>query len=165
MAEENATPQEEQPKKKKGLMIAIIIVVQLIVAILLVVFVIYPRLYPSDPNAEEADKEKKEEVTEKLGPTFTISDLTVNPKGTMGRRFAVFEVVLEVDDPTVIESLNQNKPVIVDQFLTYLRGKTVAELASLEQMKLIRNDLMQIVNRIINQDAVTNLYFTRFVLE
>ncbi|HHJ53664.1 MAG TPA: flagellar basal body-associated FliL family protein [Caldithrix abyssi] len=166
MAEEEKEQQEQPKKSKKGMMIAIIIAAQLIVAVLLVVFVIYPRMYPSAPGGEEVKEEqKKEEQGKKLGPTYTISDLTVNPKGSMGRRFAVFEVVLEVNDPTVIDKLNQNKPVIVDQFLTYLRGKTVAELASLDQMKIIRNDLAEIVNRILDEDAVSNLYFTRFVLE
>jgi len=164
---ENAQKNEAQeaPKKKKGLLIGIIILVQLIVAAVLVIFIIYPKFAGNGEEAEEKPKEKTEEAGHQLGPTYTISDLTVNPKGSMGRRFAVFEVVLEMNDAAYIEKITQIKPVIVDRFLSYLREKTVAEFSSSEQMKIIRNDLKNIVNSVLNEDAVKNLYFTRYVLE
>lgn len=166
MAEKVTNGQEtEPPKKKKGLLIAIIVLAQLIIAAGLVVFIIYPKLAGPADEKEEAPAEKTEENSNQLGPTFTISDLTVNPKGSMGRRFAVFEVVLEMNNPTYSEKLTQMKPVIVDKFLGYLREKTIAEYSSSDQMKIIRKDLKDIVNSVLNEEAVKNLFFTRFVLE
>jgi flagellar basal body-associated protein FliL len=166
MAEKENNGQEpEAPKKKKGLLIVIIVLAQLVVAAALVIFIIYPKYAGNGSEQEEAPAEKTEEAGAQLGPTYTISDLTVNPKGSMGRRFAVFEVVLEMNDAAYIEKVKQIKPVIVDKFLSYLREKTVADFSMSEQMKIIRNDLRKIVNAVLDEDAVKNLYFTRYVLE
>ncbi len=159
--EEPALP----PKKKKGFLFLTIILVQIIAAIALVVFVIYPKFAGStDPGADQ-QKEAGVKEGNTLGTLFSISNLTVNPKGSMGRRFAVFEVALEVHDPKAVEKLTAYKPVIVDQFLKYLRSKTIEEYSNVQEMDAIRNDLKNIANSVIQEKVVTNLYFTRYVLE
>ncbi len=161
--ENQPAPADEQTKKKKWPLIAGIIVVQVIAAVLLVVFFLFPR-YQQWAEAGEIEEPVKEEKKE-LGFIYTISDLTVNPKNSMGRRFAVFEVALEVKDNKSIEALKKYHPILMDRCISYFRTKTVAELSAQIQMDVIKDDLKLIVNQVLGYDAVNDLYFTRFVLE
>lgn len=161
--ENQPEPAEKQKKKKKWPLIAGIITVQVIAAILLVVFFLFPR-YQQWTGAGEIEEPVKEAKKE-LGYIYTISDLTINPKNSMGRRFAVFEIALEVKDNKSIEELKKYHPILMDRCISYFRTKTVAELSAQIQMNVIKDDLKMIVNQLIGYDAVSDLYFTRFVLE
>ncbi len=169
IVEENDQPQQEEPKpnRTKWMLIMGLLAVQLVVAVALVYFVIVPRVWPdkvkkSEPKAE-VKKEKKEK--DELGVIFTISDLTVNPKDSYGRRFAVFEVALEVESESDKKELERYRPIIVDQFLDYLRSRTVAQLTIELDIQKMKYDMSERVNEIIGKNIVKNLYFTRFVLE
>ncbi len=152
-----------QPKKKKTGLIIVIGIVQLVAAVLLVWFFLYPR-YLSDNQAQA--EESKEEPKQEIGSLYKITDITVNPKNTMGRRFAVFEVTLEVHSEEVKKELDKFKPIIKDRFIGYFRTKTVGELASHTMWDQIKSDLKGIVNQTLGRkEAVRQLYFTRYVLE
>jgi flagellar basal body-associated protein FliL len=167
MADEElqSSPELKENKTKKLLVYGGIGLIQVVVAFVLVYFIIYPKyqqwVQDGDSNAEV--KEKKERKP--LGFLYTISSLTVNPKDTRGNRFAVFEIVLEVEDEEAKLLLGQYEPVVIDRILGYLRTKTVEELAFQHLTTNIKVDIMRIINEILVDKEVTNIYFTRFVLE
>ena len=141
----------------------------IVVAIILVVFVIYPK-YQQMMGVETDETEEVEEIEEPEGPLqvgeiYKIEGLTINPRGTLGSRFAVFEVALEYENPELAATLTTLKPIIMDRYLTYLRTKTVMELSRPTLVDSIRADLKKIINDMLNNDEIVNLYFTRFVLE
>ena len=168
---------EETPKQpsqggiKKWLIYGGIGLIAAIAAGSLVYFILFPKYQEWQTNKllEEQNigstQEEEEVEREEIGQTYTISDLTINPKNSMGRRYAVFEVVLEVKDAGTVEQLKRYHPIIMDRFISYLRQKTMLELADDNYITKIKKDLMGIVNKILGEELVYDLYFTRFVLE
>ena len=174
MAEdEKSTAGEEQnveakgkPGGKKTMLLLIVGIVMIVVAALLVVFIIYPKYQQISGAAPE--EEVAEEVPEgpvKIGKILKIENITINPKGSQGRRFAVFEMALEYSNPELEPTLKTYMPIILDRYQTYLRTKTVKDLTSVSEIDSIRSDLKQIVVDMLKTDEITNLYFTRFVLQ
>ncbi|APF18230.1 flagellar basal body-associated FliL family protein [Caldithrix abyssi] len=162
MAEEKV--QEAKNPTKWGLIIALF-GVQILVAVALVYFLILPRLSPASSGEPEAQKKEQKVDKKKPGILVTIDNLTINPKGSFGRRYAVFEVALEVPDEKAKAEIEKFKPKIVDAYLLYLRSKTVEDLTIKLDIDLMKQEMVEKVNMILGQPLVQNLYFTRFVLE
>ena len=165
--EENSMTNEQdvKPNQTKWGLIITLILVQVIAAIAIVYFLIVPKLWPAAEaqNGEKAKVEKK--VKKEPGIIYTISDITINPKDSYGRRFAVFEIALELPNEDAKDELEKMKPIIVDRILQYLRSRTVAELTTTTNVTQMKTDLKDDINEILGQDLVQNLYFTKFVLE
>lgn len=165
--EGQAAEVEPKPKGGKTMMIIGAGVAMIVVAVVLVVFILFPKYQEltGQDTAEQEEVIKEEPKT--LGQVFKIENITINPKGSMGRRFAVFEVALEYQDsdPEFGNTLFSLQPVIMDRFISYLRTKTVMELSKESQIDTIRYHMRDIVNDLVKKEAITHLYFTRFVLE
>jgi flagellar basal body-associated protein FliL len=167
MADEEiqSPPEVKENKSKKVLIYGGIGLVQVIIAFVLVYFIIYPKYQEWAQGTGEQEKIEDKKERKPLGLLYTISGLTVNPKDTRGNRFAVFEVVLELEDEEAKTLVSQYEPVIIDQLLGFLRTKTVDELSFHHLTTDIKMEIMRVVNSILVDKKVTNVYFTRFVLE
>jgi flagellar FliL protein len=166
-AEEKQMAKEEDVKPnqtKWGLIIALILV-QVIAAVAIVYFLIVPRLWPEPPGSKDEKAKVEKSAKKEPGVIYTISDITINPKDSYGRRFAVFAIALEVPDDDATAELDKMKPIIMDRILQYLRSKTVTELTTTSNVEQIKADLKADINDILGHDLVQNLYFTKFVLE
>ena len=168
MADEEKKEEVPVKKKSKTMLVIIIGVVLLLISIALVIFVIFPKYQEMTGASQEDTTEVKEaeEMKPAIGLIYKISNITINPKGSMGRRFAVFEVALEYHTPELEKEITTLEPIIMDHFIKYLRTKTVLQLTQEEEMEQIRVDMKKIVNGILKKEnAVTNIFFTRYVLE
>jgi flagellar FliL protein len=155
---------EQEPKKTSPVMYALAIGIPVILAVVLVYFVVYPWYKGNQDTADET--EIVEEQEEKpIGALYTLSGLTVNPRDSNGRRFAVFEVVMEYEVPEEVETLKKYEPVIKDRFLKYFRERTIDELAATTTMDSSKRALVGIVNGVLGKEVVSNIYFTQFVLQ
>ncbi len=162
MADEQV--QDQKNPTKWGLIIGLFFV-QILVVVALVYFLILPRLNPSSTAEPEAEKKEVKVEKKEPGVLVTIDNLTINPKGSYGRRYAVFEVALEVPNEEAKVELEKFKPKIVDAYLLYLRNKTIEDLTVKLDIEVMKQDMIEKVNEILGQPLVQNLYFTRFVLE
>ena len=108
MAEEKA-PEAKNPTKW-GLIISLFFV-QILLAVVLVYFLILPRLSPASSNNSTKEEIAKTESKEP-GILVTIDNLTINPKGSYGRRYAVFEVALEVPDEDAKKEINELRTIL-----------------------------------------------------
>ncbi|HGY55132.1 MAG TPA: flagellar basal body-associated FliL family protein [Caldithrix abyssi] len=176
---ETDSPESMAPEAAKGkssnskiILISTIVFIQVVAAITLIVFVILPKYQETSAEPDQTQEESvnegsanEDEGPRELGQIYKISDLTVNPKGSMGRRFAVFEVALEVETVEDVDILKRYHPLIVDGYINFLRKKTVFELATDDSLSVIKNHLKEITNEVVGQDLVYNIYFTRFVLQ
>ncbi len=156
------------PKKNSMLFLVPIILVQLVIAFFLVKMVLFPMYL--DWKAQKAlaaaeEKKKKEKEKKEIAFTYKISDMTTNPQLSMGTRFAVFEIVLEVPRNSDLEKLKVYDPVIRDHFIKYFRSKTVTELSDVAFMDSCKVDLKRMVEEIVPDIKVNDVFFTRFVLQ
>lgn len=167
MADEEIMPQPElkENKSKKLMIYGGIGLAQVIVAFVLVYFIIYPKYLEWTQGGGSTQEEIEKKERKPLGLLYTISSLTINPRDSRGNRFAVFEVVLELEDEETKVLVTQYEPVIVDRMLAFLRTKSVDELSFLNLTTDIKTELMHITNEILVDKKVINIYFTRFVLE
>ncbi len=169
MADEEKKEEAPVKKKSKTMLIIIIGVVLLLISVALVVFVIFPKYQEMSGNGADQDTvEAKDQDDQQpaIGQIFKISNITINPKGSLGRRFAVFEVALEYHTPELANELTTMEPIIMDRFIKYLRTKTVLELTQEDEMEKIRKKMKEIVNKTLKKEnAITNIFFTRYVLE
>jgi len=165
-------PEQEQGKKSsKAVLYISIIAVQLLIAGFLIWKFVMPEYNElTDLNeavSEEVDEQTDEDDDEpkELGVMYKIENLTVNPKGTRGMRYAVFEFSLEVPGEDEITVLEKYKTVLIDNYIAYFRNRTMADLANDELLDSLKLDLSNIANNVLGDELVNNVYFTRFVLE
>ena len=90
--EEEPSEFEDGKKKKSKIFYLAIFAVQIIVAIVLVKFFIIPWSSATDGevSVEEEQEIIQEDEPKEIGTIYKLPALTVNPKGSRGRRFAVF---------------------------------------------------------------------------
>jgi len=158
--------EQESPKKKKWIFLSGVILVPLVAAALLVIFVLFPKYQVwSQTQPKEVEEKKEEKKKEEIGVIYKITDLTVNPKSSMGRHVAVFEIALEVSNQGEADNLKRYHPIIMDQFIGYFRTKTNLELSTETFLPIMKRDLIKIANDILQEDSVYELYFTRYIVE
>jgi flagellar basal body-associated protein FliL len=175
--EEQSEEQElsfDDKKKKKGLYIGII-AAQLVVAGFLIWKFVWPeyeevsgldqKITETIQEAGIAVEEEDDDEPRELGVMYTFENLTVNPKGTRGMRFAVFEFSLEVPSEDETQELDKYKTVLIDEYIKYFRKCSVVELSKDTMVDTLKVDLADITNKVLGHEVVKNVYFTRFVLE
>jgi len=169
MEEENVDVQQPNTEEKKGgskfLLYSTVVFVQLVAAVVLVKFLLFPMAASS--NSEEPAAEQVEETSEQptLGETFKIDDLTINPKNSMGRRFGVFEVILEIPDKETLDRVKKFEPILRDKFITYFSSKTMEELATPAMKEQSKLDIKILANDLLGDETVRGVYYTRYVLQ
>ena len=160
----------EEKSNKKVLYISII-AVQLIIA----AFVIWKFVSPEYDKLDEANSALEELQGEsyeydsseprELGEMYTFDNLTVNPKGTRGMRFAVFQFSVEVPSESEKEMITRYRNVLIDNYIAYFRNKSMKELARDSMLDTLKIDIRKISNRVLGGPIVQDVYFTQFVLE
>jgi len=164
--DDELTEYEKSEKKKKKTIILIgLVVFQLILALIVVKFFIYPWYINNSSNADSTAETEEMNEKRSLGMIYKISDLTVNPKGSGGRRFAVFELALSVPNQITVETIKKYEPVIKDRYIQYFRSKSVSDLSVDSVIVQAKIDLKNIANDIIGKKDIQDIYFTRFVLQ
>ena len=176
-AEEKIEEQAEQEvtfdskSSKKGIYLAIVVVQILIAAFLIWKFVFpeYQQLTETEQvlndSAQKEEEQSESDEPHEIGVMYKIDNLTVNPKGTRGMRFAVFEFSLELPDAGDIQTLDKYKTVLIDNYIKYFRNCSVAELSKNTMTDTLKQNLMKITNEVVGKQVVENVYFTQFVLE
>ncbi len=182
MAEENevqeaAAAPEAAPKKSKTGLYLTIIVVQLLIAGFLIWKFVFPEYeeiktandvalgrYEAPKEAKDAGEEEDGEVKE-LGPLYAFENLTVNPKGSRGMRYAVVGLSAELDSEEDVPLLDQYKTVLVDNYIAYMRKHTMKELAEESTMDSLKVGFKMLTNELLGREVVKNVYFTQFVLQ
>ncbi|MCB0281051.1 MAG: flagellar basal body-associated FliL family protein [Calditrichae bacterium] len=178
MAEEEKIEEQEQQeevfddKKKKKVLYLVVILAQLIIAGFLIWYFVWPEYEEfqgldesiTEVKGESVDEDEESEPKE-LGVMYQIENLTVNPKGTRGMRFAVFEFSLEVPSEETKQELDKYKTVLIDNYIKYFRSRSIVELSKDSMTDSLKIDIARITDEILGEKVVQNVYFTRFVLE
>lgn len=172
--EKDGAAEESAPEKKSskaGLYIGIIVVQLLIAGFLIWKFVLPEYNQVAELNDQVSGNQETEEPEEddsepkELGVMYKIENLTVNPKGTRGMRYAVFEFSLEVPGEEEVAELEKYKTVLIDNYIAYFRNRTMKDLANDALLDSLKGDISEIANDVLGSKLVNNVYFTRFVLE
>lgn len=96
---------------------------------------------------------------------FVIKDLLVNPAGTNGTRFLLTTVGFEVPTPEAKQELEKREVQLRDMLIRVLANKGLDDLVSTDQRETIRKEITSQTRVIARTTPLTNVYFSKFVIQ
>jgi len=170
--------QAAQPAKKPFLSKKLILfgVPVFLVQLVVIYFVVAKFLAPSGTPGKETAKaaESKEEgkgkETEASGEggaqsMFVVKDMIVNPAGTNGTRFLLTTVGFEVSNAEGKKELENKEVQVRDALNTVLTSKGLEELIDVKLREDLRAEISQKVGEIMKSGNLTNVYFSKFIIQ
>lgn len=96
-------------------------------------------------------------------------ELVGNIDGPGRVRFVQVGLVMAVRDPKVIEAVDRHIPVIRNDLLMLLSGKTYEQLNSAEGKEATRQEMLETIRNVLEERAgnagIESIYFTSFVMQ
>jgi len=108
---------------------------------------------------------EKEPPTIGLGPIYSITPFVINLAGSGGKRFLRVKMDLELKNQTISEQMRAQLPRVKDTLLTILSSKKFEDINTVEGKSDLRTEIATTIDTLFSKGAVTNVYFTEFVIE
>jgi flagellar FliL protein len=118
--------------------------------------------------SKKADKKAAKDAADGDGVYVeSFPEMTVNLKGVTGGKnhFATVEPALECSNAACQAQVKEYTAKVQDLIQSKLASKSFTELGALETRFRLRHEIIQEINTFITEGAVTNLYFTSFVVQ
>lgn len=116
---------------------------------------------------EKKEEKKDDKKAEKPVETKPVSLPTflVNLADPLGRRYIKLTIDVEMEDDIAAKDLEKNLAKVRDTVILLLSSKTYAELSTLESKQLLKMEIVNQLNLILNTKKVKNVYFTDLVIQ
>ncbi len=118
---------------------------------------------PAEEGAEQS------QTAQPKGPrdaqTVTLPTFLVNLADPLGRRYLKLTMDVEVDGKQSADNLQKNMPKVRDALILLLSSKTYSDLASLESKQLLKMEIVNQLNLILETSGVLQVYFTELVIQ
>jgi len=82
-----------------------------------------------------------------------------------GRRYLKASIQIELFDPAAQELINAHTPQMRDLLLTLFTSKQFAEIRTPQGKAVLRDEIINRMNRALGRDAVKAVYFTEFIVQ
>lgn len=109
--------------------------------------------------------EPKATVVEAPGPVASVGSIVTNLRETQRPLYIQVTVDLEVDDEQTRDHLQARVGAVRDEIIGILRNKSGAELQGDEGMRALAGEIRTAVNRLLQSQAVTAVYFSDFIIQ
>ena len=172
--EENAEEEEKQEKSGGGNNLILIIIVVLLV-LLLVVGGVVAYLMLSGDDEESPDTVQQEKVEKKksrkkiddltVGPMYPLDKFTVNLLSQNGSRYLVAKIDLEQENEEMTPELDAKVSLIRDIIISILSSKTVEEISTPKGKEKLKEEIINQINKYLEDGEVKRIYFTNFVIQ
>ncbi len=179
------TTGETAPKKgsSKLIMFGGIGLGVVVIGVALALFVIKPMMSDSGGEAEVAEEQteevdshaekpkpkpkpkKKDAHGEATSMVYAVKDIVVNPAGTGGTRFLSVSFGFELGSAELATEFTERELVVRDALITILSSKTVAQLTDAKQKEITRYQVKKRLEKLMDTDEITGVYYTDFVLQ
>ena len=113
-------------------------------------------------EAAEMQKKQTEDFKERLYP---LDPLVVNVTGDGYNRFLKLRVELEGDDSGLKEELDARLPQVRDALIVLLSSKQLSDITDFEGKALLKEDILERVNDVLETGSVKSVLFTEFVVQ
>ncbi len=108
---------------------------------------------------------EKEPPAKELGPIYSINPFVINLAGSGGKRFLRVKINLELKNQTTFEQVHAQLPRVKDTLLTILSSKKFEDINTVEGKSGLRTEIAATIDTLFSKGAVTQVYFTEFVIE
>lgn len=107
----------------------------------------------------------KEKPSDAIGPIHSLNTFVVNLADSGGKRFLRVKMSLELRDQKTAEQVKKQLPRIQDKILTILSTKKFQDISTVKGKSDLRAEIAATIDTLFSKGAVTNVYFTEFVIE
>ncbi len=121
--------------------------------------------HASAPVAEAKEEEPVVDAKPQVGALEAMDSFIANLSDEDGRRYLKVTLQVEFFDPHVPEEFRLRAPQIRDLLLTLFSSKTFAEIRTPEGKGLLREEIINRMNRAMHRDVVKAVYFTEFIVQ
>ncbi|HUI10294.1 MAG TPA: flagellar basal body-associated FliL family protein [Bacteroidota bacterium] len=135
--------------------------VQLAVVYFLVAKFVAPASTPAGPQTRAAEPKETAEAKS----IFVVKDVIVNPAGTNGTRFLLTTVGFEINGIEREKELEGKEVQVRDVLNTILTSKGLEDLSGNEQREALRKEILQKVGEMLPAGSLTNVYFSKFIIQ
>jgi flagellar FliL protein len=118
---------------------------------------------PADTASERAAEKGAQEHP--IGPLYSLDTFIVNLSDPTGNRFLRATMDLELTSEMLSQEMQKRLPQIRDMILTMLPSRRFEDIQSSEGKIALRNELTEKLNGLLKKKAITNIYFTEFVIQ
>jgi flagellar FliL protein len=157
-----AAPQGVTPMKLVIIGIPVFLV-QLAVVYFLVSKFVAPSSAPS--QAEPAKAAEPKESADQAKSIFVVKDIIVNPAGTNGTRFLLTTVGFEINGVDREKDVEKKEVQVRDVLNTVLTSKGLDDLVRPEQREALRKEILQKVAEMLPAGTLSNVYFSKFIIQ
>ena len=188
MAKTSASPEQSAPASaeaataqklpiKKLIIFGVpLLIVQLVIVYFLITKFLAPSPQASSGTEAQRTGEKSAEGKEghdsakegeegSEGRIYVVKDLIVNPAGTNGTRFLLTTVGFEVTTAEALKELENKDVMVRDALNTILTSKDLATIVNIEGRESIRKEIEAKIGGILRGGALTNVYFSKFIIQ
>ena len=120
------------------------------------------------PHGTKHEAEAKEETKVErpdVGALQALDAFIANLADEDGKRYLKATLQVEFFDAKVPEDFHARLPLMRDLLLTLFTSKTFAEIRTPQGKTLLREEIVNRLNRAMRRDAVKAVYFTEFIVQ
>jgi flagellar basal body-associated protein FliL len=157
---------EESMKLAVKIPLAIaVVLLQLVAAWFLVNWMLDKQLGDSTEGGPPPQEEAPPEKAYEYGQIFYLTDMVINPKGSVGRRLFKISLALEYDpaNTRLADELNQRTPFMRDYLISYLGSMNEDSLSDISYREVMRDSLSTALNRFLTEGQVDRVLFQDFI--
>lgn len=105
------------------------------------------------------------EQTAQIGPILPLETFIVNLADEGGNRYLRVTMQLELENEKQMEAVQQRLPLIRNSILMTLPSKKYEDIDDFEGKIGLRDEVIGKLNSFLKPAAVSNIYFTEFVIQ
>lgn len=99
------------------------------------------------------------------GVYYQFDNILINPADSDGERFLLMSLVVELADGNAQAAIEKREAEVQDRINLVLGQRKTTELNSISDRERIKKDLAISINKVLEKNAVQNLFFTKYVLQ
>ena len=124
----------------------------------------YLGLLPGGRHAE-AKEEVQEEKPPLVGALLALEPFIANLADEDGKRYLKASLQVEFFEAKAPEQFNTRMPQMRDLLLTLFTSKLFTEIRTPQGKALLRDEIINRMNRTLGKDLVKAVYFTEFIVQ
>lgn len=108
---------------------------------------------------------KTHELKSEVGALHALDPFIANLNDADGKRYLKATIQIEFFDKDVPQDFDVRTPQVRDLLLTLFTSKSFGEIRTPEGKTVLREEIINRVNRVLRRDAVKAVYFTEFIVQ
>jgi flagellar protein FliL len=182
---EETQEQKKSPKKKKksgSRLLIILIVILILVVIAGAVTAIFlfngysqaqnTELQNQSPQVAVSPETKKldsefggDTPLKQIGMLYPLEPFTVNLSSSSGEHYVKLALSLELSNPNLALELHDKKAVLRDRIIRLLSSKTYESLSTIQGKNKLSREITDLLNTMLNDGTIEDVFFTEFVMQ